>query len=255
MKQKFKVLSLLFVLSIFGCTLSTCFAQDYRDVVYLKNGSVIKGFYNSFVMNDTLRMKTLDGSMLVCPTSDIVRIAKERTDVYVIQRDDEDILVRRWRPKGYSGSFEITHSFVAQYSRTSGEGLATIHGYQFNRNLFLGLGFGYERYTISSDKIKVVLDESNYFLFTEGRWYVMYTRIAPVVSCRGGYCFNGFRGPFVAPGIGVDVSITPRFGCYLRFQYLWQKAKYNFNDFTQLLPDLEREGNEKFLVFTGGIHF
>ena len=32
-----------------------CFAQDYRDVVFLKNGSVIKGFYKELYPGDSLR--------------------------------------------------------------------------------------------------------------------------------------------------------------------------------------------------------
>lgn len=64
-------------------------AQDYRDVVFLKNGSVIKGFYRELYPSDTLRMETIDGGIFVCAMSDVVRIAKERTSLYVVNIQDE----------------------------------------------------------------------------------------------------------------------------------------------------------------------
>lgn len=54
--------------------------QNYIDVVYLKNGSVIKGMIIEQIPNETVRIKTLDGSSeIVCKMDDIEKIAKEET--------------------------------------------------------------------------------------------------------------------------------------------------------------------------------
>jgi len=52
--------------------------QNYIDVVYLKNGSVIKGIIIEQIPNETVRIKTLDGSSeMVCKMDDIQKITKE----------------------------------------------------------------------------------------------------------------------------------------------------------------------------------
>ena len=73
-----QLLRLTIVLLCLACLPSTACAQEYRDVVFLKNGSVIKGFYKELYPSDSLRMETIDGGVLVCAFSDIERIAKER---------------------------------------------------------------------------------------------------------------------------------------------------------------------------------
>ena len=85
------------------CLPSIIRAQEYRDVVFLKNGSVIKGFYKELYPADSLRMETIDGGILVCAFSDIERIAKERTRIYVVNTQEDNLLAhRRWRPRGYA---------------------------------------------------------------------------------------------------------------------------------------------------------
>jgi hypothetical protein len=54
--------------------------QNFIDVVYLKNGSVIKGIIIEQIPNVTVKIKTLDGSSeIVCKMDDIEKIAKEET--------------------------------------------------------------------------------------------------------------------------------------------------------------------------------
>ena len=88
------------IIVLLACFLSAVQAQEYRDVVFLKNGSVIKGFYKELYPNDSLRMETIDGGVLVCAFSDVERIAKERTSLYVVNvQEDLDPPIRTWRPK------------------------------------------------------------------------------------------------------------------------------------------------------------
>jgi len=231
-------------------------AQEYRDVVYLKNGSVIKGFYKSFFMNDTLRMETLDGSKIVIPINEIERIAKERTNVYVVHEDELDDLQRRWRPRGYSGSIEIVNGLSKRNDETKSQGFYTTHGYQFNRHLFLGLGLGAETYTVQALGLNIQLENTTYTLFGEGKWYITNTRISPVVICRGGYSISGFKGAFVSPGIGIDFGITPRMGGFINAMFRWQHYNYNWQDVSSGTIDLKQEtGNTQYLVFSAGIHF
>ena len=52
-------------------------AQNYTEVVYLKNGSIIKGVIIEQVPNVSLKIKTSDGSLIICQMSDVTKITKE----------------------------------------------------------------------------------------------------------------------------------------------------------------------------------
>ena len=67
---------LIFIFALLVCSASV-FAQNYRDVVYLKNGSVIKGDVLEQVAGGNIKIKTADGSLFVYPSSDVVKVVKE----------------------------------------------------------------------------------------------------------------------------------------------------------------------------------
>lgn len=68
----------LFLIVLICCGLSV-FAQNksYRDVVYLKNGSVVKGTITEQIPNQSLKMETSDGSIFVYQMSEVDKITKE----------------------------------------------------------------------------------------------------------------------------------------------------------------------------------
>ena len=51
--------------------------QDARDVVHLKNGSIIKGQIVELVPNEKVRIETSDGSVFVFPMDEVIRIEGE----------------------------------------------------------------------------------------------------------------------------------------------------------------------------------
>lgn len=71
MKRSFLFLVLLL-------TSISIFAQnENQDVVYLKNGSIIRGEIVNLVPNETVKIKTVDGSLFVYPMDDVKEITKE----------------------------------------------------------------------------------------------------------------------------------------------------------------------------------
>ena len=65
-----------FILLIFVTTIS--FSQNNLDeVVYLKNGSVIRGLIIEQIPNQTLKIQTKDGSVFVYNFSEVQKITKE----------------------------------------------------------------------------------------------------------------------------------------------------------------------------------
>jgi hypothetical protein len=67
----------LTVILFFFITLSG-FSQNTRDVVYLKNGSVVKGYITEMNPAENLKIKTADGSLFVYKMSEVLKMEKEQ---------------------------------------------------------------------------------------------------------------------------------------------------------------------------------
>ena len=211
---------------LLACLPSTVRAQEYRDVVFLKNGSVIKGFYKELYPSDSLRMETIDGGVLVCAFSDIERIAKERTRIYVVNTQEDNLLAhRRWRPRGYTGTLEYGRDVNSSDSRIVTSALFTSHGYQFNPLLFLGLGFGIQHMEYEDGGLKLSYTESTIPVFVDAKIYLLRTRLAPFIEGRAGYSIKGFKGFYVNPSAGMSFGISPRTAGYLKLGYSFQQLK------------------------------
>lgn len=221
-----QLLRLTIVLLCLACQPSTACAQEYRDVVFLKNGSVIKGFYKELYPSDSLRMETIDGGVLVCAFSDIERIAKERVRIYVVNTQEDNLLAHRnWHPRRYVGSIEYGRDVNAADSRIVTSGLFTVHGYQFYPFLFLGLGLGIQHIEYENDGLKMSYSESTIPLFADAKIYLLKTRISPFIEGRAGYSIKGFKGFYLNPSAGMSFGISPKTAGYLTLGYSFQQLK------------------------------
>ena len=68
---------LVLMLTIFSLGLTA--QESYQDVVYLKNGSIIKGTIIEQVPNESIKIQTADGSIFVYKMSEILKMTKEMT--------------------------------------------------------------------------------------------------------------------------------------------------------------------------------
>ena len=71
MKKLLLFLILLIGVSTYGT------AQTYTEVVYLKNGSIIRGSFIQQTSNDSLRIRTTDGDFFICSMDEVEKITKE----------------------------------------------------------------------------------------------------------------------------------------------------------------------------------
>lgn len=51
---------------------------NMEEVVYLKDGSSLRGTILEQIPNETLKIQTKDGSIFVCKFSDVLKITKEK---------------------------------------------------------------------------------------------------------------------------------------------------------------------------------
>lgn len=70
-----KIFMLLLLLSSLNLSLS---AQNMQEVVYLKNGSIIKGVVIEQVPGESLKIQTYDGSIFVYKMSEVEKIIKNQ---------------------------------------------------------------------------------------------------------------------------------------------------------------------------------
>jgi len=71
-----------FFLALLGLVLSlSAFCQNWDEVVYLKNGSIIRGTVIEQIPGETLKIKTADGSVFQYRMSEVEKITKEEAPV------------------------------------------------------------------------------------------------------------------------------------------------------------------------------
>jgi hypothetical protein len=62
---------------IVACGMIAEAQTDKQDVLYLKNGSIIRGMIVQFIPDSTIKIQTIDGSLFVFPSLEIEKIQKE----------------------------------------------------------------------------------------------------------------------------------------------------------------------------------
>lgn len=84
-------------------------AQNYTEVVYLKNGSIIKGVIIEQVPNVSLKIKTSDGSLIICQMSDVEKITKEERYTRDYRKEANNRKAARNTLKGYKGFVDFVN--------------------------------------------------------------------------------------------------------------------------------------------------
>jgi hypothetical protein len=164
MKQQVIILiaaAALFLLPSFS------FAQrGFEDVVYLKNGSIIRGTIIEQVPNESIKIQTKDRSVFVYRIDEVLKITKEETGnaPKLAKPRREGVTNANIKKTGYTNITEITMAKrIGPVSNTAGSenyinydmdarrdeirnglsvGVQTINGYLFSPYFSMGIGIG-----------------------------------------------------------------------------------------------------------------
>ncbi len=188
---------ILLALLLFAGSVSATMAQTLNDVVYLKDGSVIHGIIVEQVPNESVKVKTADGSLFVCKYENISKITKEEPADQPISRGD---YWRNGAKRGYKAF--IGAAIVGgtdDYGRDRLE-FSTIHGYQFNSHIFLGAGMGVNYYTTDNSDISMPV-------FGAFRVNILNSRITPFIGLRMGYSFFDMEGVYFSSEVGCRFGL------------------------------------------------
>ena len=204
-------------------TTSTLFAQRaIQEIVYLKNGSIIRGDIIEQIPNESLKIQTADGNIFFYKIEEVAKITKEVTPQNRSQQKHSQNEVYDITPC-YLGFVDFGYTIkTGKYGEDRLEFL-TSHGNQQNPYFYLGVGTGIH-YFIDSEVIVLPL-----FCDIRGTIIPMHT-VSPVFGLKMGYSFNtkdDFRGGlYLAPSLGIRFLASGKTAMNFSIGYSAQRLNY-----------------------------
>jgi|GEM_PF-1278383 len=218
---------LLLSLFIFGVSV---YAQKLVDVVYLKNGSIIKGTIVEQIPNQSIRIETLDKSSIIALKIDEVeKITKEENVKPRKSRTGEKVT----RFNGLTTGFNIEPNLMLGVTNDEEFFFSTTltGNYQINPIIALGVGSG----------IRTVRFEETYVpLFFHFRANILNMKLSPFIDFNTGHAFKvggDIDGGFMfnsTVGIAIRTGKKQiRVGPFIDFQRYARGDKYydRYDDF------------------------
>lgn len=185
---------LLLVLTLLLSINTYVSAQSYTEVVYLKNGSVIKGVIVEQIPNVSLKIKTNDGSLIICNMEDVSKITKEERYTKDFRQNPRNTL------RGYKGFVDFGYIVDLSDSNADKIEISTSHGYQFNNYFYLGGGVAANIYT-DADLVTVPI-------FVDFRANFINKKITPFADLKVGYSSGDIDGAYVNSSFGFRNQAT-----------------------------------------------
>jgi len=211
------------VLVLFALIASAAVAQSKnQDVVYLKNGSIVRGVIIEQVPNQSIKIETADKNVFVYQMAEVEKIVKEPGKRKIGSSGDGSGL----KP-GYKGIVEIGYQLGVGEFALDRLKLNIINGYQINPYFSVGLGTGL-RFYFDSEKVMVPI-------FADFRANFMNSSLSPYFSLGIGYSLDSdyhFKGAgmIVNPVAGVSYRISEKLVMNFGLGYELQKLKMSSGD-------------------------
>ncbi len=175
--------------------------NNLQDVVYLKNGSIIRGVIIEQVPNKALKIQTYDKSVFVYEFEEIEKITKEVDPNKKEEKEQEKKgLSTNYKSRGFNSNFDF--GVFVNGTGTSFPIRITIGGY-IGKHVQLGVGSGIDIY--SDPWVPVYLDL---------RINVLPYRVTPQFIIQGGYSADvksnqffdaTYHGGYFSGGLGIKI--------------------------------------------------
>lgn len=198
--------------------------QGLEDVLYLKNGSIIRGEVIEMVPGGSVKIQTADGSLFVFTMAEVERLAKEpfKQPVGEPWPDGRDAVVAIIDVVGYQGMAEIGYGVGMSSNGVDQFKLNFINGYRFNPRLMAGLGLGLRMYMAEDDSYAMVP------VFLDARWSILERKTSPYLALGVGITFNGSHdmnteGMLMSGGMGAEFKLRGRSRLHAGISYDLQK--------------------------------
>jgi hypothetical protein len=209
--------------------------NNTQDVIYLKNGGIMRGSIMEMVPDKYIKIKTNDGNVFVYQTTEIEKIVQEPAyEPKLLIMPDSTGLKR-----GYYGVFEYGFGYTMGYANGPfSTKINIINGYRICPWFATGIGVG----------VRVYFQEGLYIpVFADLRANLLNRKTSPYISLDIGYGFrtnNSGKGGFlISPSIGVCNKLKNNIAVNLGLSYELQQTSYdryyynNANHYTMVTED------------------
>lgn len=208
-----KKITLLFAFLLASATL---FAQTnyskMQDVVYLKNGSVIRGYITEQVPNQSLRIETRDGSIIILEFNQIEKISKEKKSKET-----------RVNPRVFEVKQGIFYTFEGGILPPGAVSLNSSIGIQMSSYISTALSFGFDA--------DLDYGEINFPLYLDTKVYVTKRKITPYFYNKLGGSFSLLmnsssppQGYYFGIGSGLRINTLPHRAYTISLGYKYDDA-------------------------------
>lgn len=225
---------------LFGFFFLSLHAQEStptEDVIFLKNGSVIRGKLLEYQLDGNTRIETVGRNVLVFPSSEVSHLSVEPLAPPKATQSQNT----RFKDRGYYNLTQIglllRNPGADAYSQenTQAANLQMVNGYRFHRLLYAGVGVGLSFF------------QRGYSLpvFGELRGDILHAEVTPHYYVNAGYSFPLYNGEtiyweeanakvkggvLVDAGVGVKIHTTGAVAWLLTAGYRMQRSENEYTD-------------------------
>lgn len=207
---------------------------DYEEVVYLKNGSVIRGIIIEEVPGVSLKIKTREDNLLVYKIDEVEKITKELFN----GSGNTSIKTDTRKKKGFNAYIDQGISlWIIDKKPFPMNNTSIALGYKINRVVFVGGGIG----LLARDGFVGIP------FFFDGRFTFTKTKAAPLLNLQAGYISpnlvegNDYYSPDsyggfyfgLRPGVGFNLKKDLDLNLYTGYQLgsqIYSYSSYYGND-------------------------
>lgn len=188
-----------------------------QDVVYLKNGSILRGEIVEQIENESIKIEISGGNIFLIHMDEVDRISSESKKTS-----------HHFKESGYMNRSGLD---ILQATNSSSPRFYMVNGYQFTPKFSAGIGIGITPYNDPLTLIPFFVDfnirflEANYspFLFVKAgyNFTVHHDEDFIIDDHKGGLLFN--------PGIGLQFNLSSGLGWYLNAGYNIDNSSFEFD--------------------------
>ena len=235
--------TLLLVLFIMVSVFYASALGHLQDVVYLKNGSIIRGIIVEQVPNESIKVETRDGNIFVYKMDEIQKIAKETSNYRMTAGNSRNYAESQFNKScGYLGLVEIGGGIGIGDWGADRVSLTMINGYRVVPQFALGVGIGVEMFAYTSNY--GVLDYSPEFglpIFLHLRSDFVDGKVSPYAAFNVGYnvSLSGgfFDGLMLEPTLGVSFNVGSNNRMTAGVSYAMNRVKYAYYGYSYHYED------------------
>jgi len=245
MQETFKLL--LLTCFLFLLLISPAMSQEKKDVIYLSDGSTLKGTVLEYLPGSHAKIEIAGSNVLTIPEDEISKIVLNETNAFNEKNENKSGL-------------EFIQSLNLYTGSKQSAGFNSMLSYRFPCRFSAGIGMGFESF---NQQVLPVYSEVSY--------YLMKGKFSPFLFARAGYAisvatedpyaWNGvtYKGGILAgAGAGLQYQISDRNAVFLSVGFRYQKLRTETGNYWyEATPSntIERIDHIKRLAFSLGFMF